>query len=111
MKKKQPIIYIPDEEYTNFKEIKTGNIAAGILYRSSSPLKGGDEKKTKEMLAVKAGIKCIINLDDSVSVIEKLSEAVPWYHKLVMQNNVICLPMGFTIPGVAFNEKKLKAAL
>jgi len=81
------------------------------LYRSSSPIKGGDEKKAKETLAVNAGIKCVINLDDDISTIEKLSEAVPWYHNLVMQKNVICLPMGFTIPGVAFNEKKLKIAL
>jgi protein tyrosine/serine phosphatase len=111
MKQKLPIIYIPDEIYTNFMEVKTGNIAAGILYRSSSPLKGGDEKKVKETLAVKAGIKCIINLDDSASLIEKLSESVPWYHELVIRKNVICLPLRFTIPGVAFNEKKLKTAL
>jgi protein tyrosine/serine phosphatase len=111
MLQKQPIIYIPDEIYTNFREVKTGNIAAGILYRSSSPIKCGDDKKVKETLAVKAGIKCIINLDDSVSVIEKLSESVPWYHELVMRKNVICLPMGFNIPAAAFNEKKLKIAL
>jgi protein tyrosine/serine phosphatase len=95
----------------NFKEIKTGNMATGVLYRSNSPIKGGDEKKAKETLAINAGIKCVINLDDSVSVIEKLSEAVPWYHELVTQKKVICLPMGFIIPGVSVNEKKLKAAL
>jgi len=105
------IIYIPDEEHTGFMEIKTKNIAAGILYRSSSPLKGGDLRKAKGALAVKAGIKCVINLDDDNSVIEYLSKDVPWYYELVIEKNVICLPMTFTIPGVASNEKKLKVAL
>ena len=53
-------------------EIKAGNIAAGILYRSSSPLKGGDLRKAKEALAVKAGIKCVINFDN---------EKPPWSAK------------------------------
>jgi len=103
-------IYIPDEEHTGFMEIKAGNIAPGVLYRSSSPLKGGDLKKAKGALAVKAGIRCVINFDDTVSAAESLSKEVPWYHKLVVEKNVICLPMTFNIPGVAANERKLKAA-
>ena len=94
MKERQgQIIYIPGEEDTGFMEIKTGNIAGGILYRSSSPLKGGDLRKTKEALAVKAGIRCVINFDDAVSVVEDMSKEVPWFHKLVVEKNVICLPI------------------
>jgi protein tyrosine/serine phosphatase len=63
------------------------------------------------MLTVKAGINCVINLDDDRSIIEGLSKDVPWYYKLVTEGNVICLPMTFTIPGVASNEKELKTAL
>ena len=112
MKERQgQIIYIPDEGDTGFMEIKAGNITAGVLYRSGSPLKGGELKKAKEALAVKAGIKCVINLDDAVSAVEDLSKEVPWYHKLLVEKNVICLPMTFTIPGVASNESKLKDAL
>ena len=111
MKEKKKFIYIPDDESTNFREIRAGSIAAGVLYRSSSPLKGGDIKPVKGSLAVKAGINSIINLDDDSSVIEAMSRDVPWYHKLVVRKNVICLPMTFTIPGVASNEKKLKTAL
>jgi hypothetical protein len=114
MKNKQSpsIIYILDkEDFLNFMEIKTGNIAEGILYRSSSPLKGGDEKKAKGELAIKAGINCVINLDDDRSVITDLSKDVPWYHKLVSEGNVLCLPMTISIPGVASNERKLKTAL
>jgi protein tyrosine/serine phosphatase len=50
-------------------------------------------------------------LDDDSSIIDSLSEAVPWYHQLVVERNVICLAIGFNIPGSVFNEKKLKTAL
>ena len=56
MKERQEqIIYIPDEDDTGFLEIKAGKIAAGVLYRSGSPLKGGDLRKAKGVLAVKPG--------------------------------------------------------
>jgi protein tyrosine/serine phosphatase len=99
------------KDYVNFANIKTGNIAEKILYRSSSPLKGGDEKKIKETLAIEARIKCIINLDDDNSIIKDLSKKILWYNKLVNDGNVICLHMTYTIPGIKSNEKKLKAAL
>jgi protein tyrosine/serine phosphatase len=114
MKNKQSpsLIYIPDEkDLLNFMEIKTGSIAQGILYRSSSPLKGGNEKEAKAELAIKAGINCVINLDDDRSVVYDLSKDVPWYHKLVLEGNVLCLPMTISIPGVVSNERKLKTAL
>jgi len=101
---------MPDEEYTNFREVKAKYMAPGILYRSSSPLKGGDIKDVKGALAQRAGIKCVINLDDHVSVLEALAKEVPWYHKLVKENNVIALHVNFSIPSPDFN-KKLKDAL
>jgi len=105
------VIISTGENSVNFMEVKSGNIACGILYRSSSPLKGGDDRKAKTTLAVKAGIKCIVNLDDNYSVINELSKDISWYHELVLQEKVICLPMTFTIPGIVSNEKKLKTAL
>ena len=95
----------------NFINIKVGNIAENILYRSSSPLKGGNEKIIKEALAIKAGIKCIINLDDDNSVIKNLSKDVLWYNNLLNKGNVICLHMTYSIPGIKSNERKLKSAL
>ena len=100
-----------DAQTVNFREINKGKIAPGILYRSSSPLKGGNLKRVKETLAIRANINCVINLDDHDSVLKGLSEDVLWYRKLIMDNNVIALPMTFNIPGVEFNEKKLKSAL
>jgi len=98
-------------EKPNFHKISSGSIKDGILYRSSSPLKGGDNKKILEALAIKAGIKCVINLDDITSVINDLSKDVPWYNELVKKGNVICLHMTYTIPGIKSNEKKLRDAL
>ncbi|MCL2187007.1 MAG: tyrosine-protein phosphatase [Treponema sp.] len=95
----------------NFNKIISVNIKDGILFRSGSPLKGGDEKKIKAELAVKAGINCVINLDDDSSVINALSKDVLWYKKLVDEGNVICLHMTYTIPGIKTNERKLKTAL
>ena len=62
-------------------------------------------------LAIKARIKCVINLDDDSSVINNLSKDVPWYNILVKEGNVICLHMTYTIPGIKSNERKLKTAL
>ncbi|MCL1827779.1 MAG: tyrosine-protein phosphatase [Candidatus Cloacimonetes bacterium] len=107
----QTIIYIPDKEFRKFRNVKAGNISNGVLYRSSSPLKGGDTKKAKEKMAVKAGIKCVINLDDDNSVLRKLSEDVPWYYELVVKKCVIGVPMTISIPGSKLNEKKLKTAI
>jgi protein tyrosine/serine phosphatase len=95
----------------NFMEVKTGSIAKGILYRSGSPLAGGDAKEIKEALAIKANINCVINLANHCSIIENLSKDVLWYHRLVTAGKVICLPMTLRIPGVASNEKKLRVAL
>jgi protein tyrosine/serine phosphatase len=111
MKQKKSVVNISDEVSVNFKEIKTGNIAAGVLYRSKSPLKDDDIKKVYGDMAVKAGINCIINLDDHDSVLKYLSKEVPWYHRLVVEGKVLALAMSFTIPTVASNEKKLKSAL
>jgi protein tyrosine/serine phosphatase len=95
----------------NLLEVNTFGIARGILYRSNSPLIGGDSKKLKEVLAIKAKINCIINLVNYSYAINDLSKDVPWYHKLLNEGKVICLPMTLTIPGVASNEKYLKEAL
>jgi protein tyrosine/serine phosphatase len=99
------------KEYINFIKLKTGSIAEGILYRSSSPLKGGNKKDIIETLAMEAKIKCIINLDDVSSVIMDLSKDISWYNKLAEEGNVICLHMTYTIPGIKSNERKLKDAL
>ena len=101
---------IHDEEFTNFREVKAGpHMASGILYRSSSPLKGGEaKKKAIGELAQKAGIKCIINLDNDYSVVEALAKEVPWYNKLLAKKKVIALNMNLTIPSADFNQKLKK---
>ena len=97
------------QEENNFREIKAGKIASETIYRSSSPLKGL-YKREIELLSVKAGIKCILNLEDNNSAIEILSKNVLWYNNLVLEGNVIGLKMFLIIPSKDFN-KKLKKGL
>ncbi|MCL2070223.1 MAG: tyrosine-protein phosphatase [Treponema sp.] len=93
------------EQITNFREVKTGKIAAGVLYRSSNPLKGRDDIGIKGELSQKAGVGCIINLDDASENLEFLSQDIPWYYKLVKEKNVIGLNMNLHIPSAYFNKK------
>jgi protein tyrosine/serine phosphatase len=111
MKQQKPVIYFPVENFINFMEIKAGTIATGVLYRSKSPIKGGDTRKVYGDMAVKARINCVVNLDDHSSVLEYVSKKVSWYYKLVVEKKAIALAMSFAIPGVASNEKKPKTAL
>ncbi|GHV86447.1 hypothetical protein AGMMS50230_20550 [Spirochaetia bacterium] len=99
-----------DDEATNFREIKAGNIACGILYRSSHPLAGGDIGNAIDRFAKKADIKCVLNLDDGDAVLEAKAKDVPWYKKLVTEKYVIGLNMDMNIPSDFFN-KKLKTGL
>ncbi|GHU04604.1 hypothetical protein AGMMS49960_20490 [Betaproteobacteria bacterium] len=99
-----------DDEATNFREIKADNIARGILYRSSHPLTGGDICNAIGRFAKRAGIKCILNLDDGDAVLEAKAKNVPWYKKLVTEKCVIGLNMDMNIPGADFSEK-LKTGL
>jgi hypothetical protein len=94
-----------DEELGNFRQIACGAIGVGILYRSSYPLRGDDVGRAIERLASNAGINCVLNLNDSGAMIEGNSRMVPWYKKLVEQNNVIGLGLDLNIAGIYFNHK------
>ncbi|GHU81367.1 hypothetical protein FACS189468_3820 [Spirochaetia bacterium] len=100
-------LFIGDEA-TNFREIKAGNIVRGILYRSSHPLVGGDIGNAIGRFAKKAGIKCVLNLDDGDATIEAKAKDAPWYKKLITEKRVIGLNMDMNIPGAYFNEKLKK---
>ena len=112
---KSDIIHIPDfeEEKLHIDMVDTGNIAAGVLWRSGSPVKIGNTVSRRILggLIAMVGIDCIINLDDDNSALEYVSKKTPWYHKMVIQKKVIGLAMGLNIPGVKSNEQKLKTAL
>ena len=57
---------LSDEAYANFRGITAGSIAAGRLYRSSSPVNPEiNRNKEADAAAAAAGVKTFINLADS----------------------------------------------
>ena len=54
-----------DEEYANFRGISSGNIADGVLFRSSHPADGSVKSTYAHALMVQAGVQTIINVGAS----------------------------------------------
>jgi protein tyrosine/serine phosphatase len=103
------ICYTDPEELVNFREIKAGNIAKGILYRSSYPLSSNSIIRDKiSKHAESVGIKCVLNLQDHVTVLELNTKDALWYNTLVKEKKVIALNMDMNIPGHDFNQKLKK---
>ncbi len=56
---------LTDEQFTNFRMIKTTGVAEGVLYRSSSPINPGNGRNTYADEAIKkAGVNVVVNLAD-----------------------------------------------
>ena len=102
---KENQIISDDAQAANFREICMGNIAPGILYRSSHPIKDLVQDKTIAMLAGKARIAAVINLSDTKSGINSKAYFAPWYNSLIQKNKVIALNMDFSVTGNRFKNK------
>ena len=62
---------LSDEEFANFRAISMSNLKENLLYRSSTPLEQALGRNEYAMAATeKAGIRAIINLDDSVDTMK-----------------------------------------
>ncbi len=60
-----------DEEFANFREVKVTGMKEGVLYRSSTPVEPALGRNTYAMAAMeKAGVKTVLNLDDSVETMK-----------------------------------------
>lgn len=54
-----------DGVFANFREVRLGRIAPGVLYRSASPIEEGPGRNTyADALLAEAGIKTIVNMAD-----------------------------------------------
>lgn len=88
--------FASDEEISNFREVKTGKIAAGKLYRSYNPYIKSKKiesevkrlQKVQELME-KNGVKTVINLSDNISEVK--GNRVPQYYKTIVENNNILL--------------------
>jgi protein tyrosine/serine phosphatase len=96
--------YYKDNEITNFRKIRIGNIKDGILYRGSYPIfKDGKERnEIYDRLVSDAGINCVINLADNSTGLKTIANSVPWYNNLLKNDNVIGLDIQFEFD---FNNK------
>ena len=103
--------YASDDVFANFREIKLGKIAAGTLYRSSSPVNNeiGRAAYADKLLAA-AKVATVVNLADSKEKVEgfmaKEDFKSPYYADLFKNGKVITLNLG-----LAFTSNEFKAGI
>jgi len=107
---KNSIIISNDAQMVNFREIRMGNIASHILYRSSHPIKENKQEKIVALLASSAKIAAVINLCDNEAEIRTKVIFAPWYNRLYESGLVIALGMDFNNTSESY-KKKLKKGL
>ena len=105
--------YDSDQEFANFREITLGDIAPGVLYRSSSPVDPGLGRAAfVDKFCLEAGIMTVLNMANSEAAIEAFFEAdgfdSPYYKQLYDDGGVIALDMGVDFFYSAENRGKLK---
>ena len=103
--------YSSDEVFANFRNITIGNLAKGILYRSSSPVNNELGRASyADNLIKTAKINTVVNLADSKENIESYIAAQdfasPYYAQLFKNNKVLPLNMG-----LAFASEEYKASI
>ena len=100
--------YASDEVFANFRPVVMGDIPAGILYRSSSPVNPELGRNSyADKLAEAAEIKTVLNLADSLEVLEAYEGYAGTYYATL---NVAPLDMGVDFAAEEFNAK-LKTGL
>lgn len=107
--------YASDEVFANFREITLGNVAPGVLYRTSSPINPEIGRAAyADKLIQAAGIKTVVNLADSKAEVEGYFTgkdfASPYYKSLYEGGSVVTLSMGVDFTAPEF-KTKLKSGL
>ena len=100
--------YASDEVFANFRPVVVGDIAEGVLYRSSSPVNPELGRNAyADDLAEAAGIQTVLNLADSQEVMEAYEGYADTYYATL---NVVPLDMGVDFAAEDF-AAKLKTGL
>ena len=100
--------YASDEVFANFRPVVMGDIAEGVLYRSSSPVNPELGRNTyADELAEAAGIKTVLNLADNEETMKAYEGYADSYYATL---NVVALDMGVDFAAEDFNAK-LKTGL
>jgi hypothetical protein len=106
-RKTMNVNFCKDNEITNFREIRMGEIPGSLLYRGSSPILSMESQiyNTYNKLASDAKIKCVISLGDNESGLETIAESVSWYRELLKNNNIIGLDIHSLFDNEIFRSK------
>ena len=107
--------YASDEVFANFRPVVLGDIAEGVLYRTSSPVNPEIGRAAyADDLIEKAGVKTVVNLADSDEAIQGYFAAEgfdsPYYKSLYEAGSVVALNMGVDYKSEDF-QSKLKTGL
>jgi len=102
---KKSITGSDNAQLVNFREIRMGSIAPGMLFRSSHPVKDNKQEKTVSVLANNARIATVINLCDTTSSVYAKAVYAPWYNALLKNGRVMALGMDFSVTSENFNRK------
>ena len=98
--------YASDEVFANFREIAIGDIAEGVLYRSSSPVNPELGRNTyADALAKAAGVKTVVNLADSEETMKAYEGYDDSYYATL---DVIALNMGVDFKADEFKTQLVK---
>ncbi len=94
---------LTDEEFANFREVRTTGIGDGILYRTSSPLDDYHKRNEYSDNALrKAGVTVVMNLTDSYDDAKKYAGYKSSYFS---KTNYIALSMGMDYNTEDFRNK------
>lgn len=90
----------------NFREITTGGVAPGVLYRSSSPIdpKQGERRFVADVLLWRAGIAAVVNTSDCRLRFRSFSGYRDTYYARLDATDQVALNMGHDYPSDAFLE-------
>lgn len=94
---------LSDEDFANFRAVRTAGIRENILYRSSSPIDPDLERNAYVMRAMEnAGIRSVINLGDSEAA---MTEFEAYADSFYSRCSVLNVEMGYDFSSAEFGEK------
>ncbi len=102
--------YSSDEEFSNFRSLKGGNLKENLLYRGASPVDNSRKRaKCTDGLLEKNGIACIIDLADSKEDMGKYISSDDFsssYAKSLYENDqMVLLSMGASYASDVYKQK------
>ena len=94
---------LSDEDFANFRAVKVTGMRENVLYRGSSPIDPDLERNETVMRAMEsAGIRTVINLDDSEADMTAYAAFADSYYS---RCSVLNVEMGYDFTSAEFGEK------